>query len=155
MTEEQKIEALQRILQGANVAQVNLGDGYQTFNMGRDGKWQLETTPDVKVVDAEVVEDDGKVDTPSIPKSMNGKGVTSFFEKLKRDGILDENLQPKVSNRNASILADYVGSKFKIRTKWKDFAELWGMDKEVLRSTFNNITNNDEDKAFCKRLAKL
>lgn len=96
-----------------------------------------------------------KVDTPSIPKSMNGKGVTSFFEKLKRDGILDENLQPKVSNRNASILADYVGSKFKIRTKWKDFAELWGMDKEVLRSTFNNITNNDEDKAFYKRLAKL
>lgn len=33
MTEEQKIEALQRILQGANVAQVNLGDGYQTFNL--------------------------------------------------------------------------------------------------------------------------
>lgn len=107
------------------------------------------------VVDAEVVGDDGKVDTPSIPKSMNGEGVTSFFEKLKRDGILDENLQPKVSNRNASILADYVGSKFNIRTKWKDFAELWGMDKEVLRSTFNNITNNEEDKAFYKRLTKL
>lgn len=37
MTEEQKIEALQRILQGANVAQVNLGDGYQTFNLGKAG----------------------------------------------------------------------------------------------------------------------
>ena len=36
MTEEQKIEALQRILQGANVAQVNLGDGYQTFNLRND-----------------------------------------------------------------------------------------------------------------------
>lgn len=33
MTEEQKIDALQRIMQGANVAQVNLGDGYQTFNL--------------------------------------------------------------------------------------------------------------------------
>lgn len=40
MTEEQKIEALQRILQGANVAQVNLGDGYQMFNLGKDGNWQ-------------------------------------------------------------------------------------------------------------------
>lgn len=61
MTEEQKIEALQRILQGANVAQVNLGDGYQTFNMGKDGKWKQETTPDVKVVDAEVVSDEPSV----------------------------------------------------------------------------------------------
>lgn len=36
MTEEQKIDALQRILQGANVAQVNLGDGYQTFTLRND-----------------------------------------------------------------------------------------------------------------------
>lgn len=52
MTEEQKIEALQRILQGANVAQVNLGDGYQTFNIGKDGKWQQKSIPNADVMDA-------------------------------------------------------------------------------------------------------
>lgn len=54
MTEEQKIEALQRILQGANVAQVNLGDGYQTFNMGKDGNLQQAPAPDAEVADADV-----------------------------------------------------------------------------------------------------
>ncbi|MCQ2198079.1 MAG: hypothetical protein MJZ60_11215, partial [Bacteroidaceae bacterium] len=57
MTEEQKIEALQRILQGANVAQVNLGDGYQTFNLGKAGEWQQAPTTNAEVVDA-VVEDE-------------------------------------------------------------------------------------------------
>lgn len=55
MTEEQKIEALQRILQGANVAQVNLGDGHQTFNMGRDGNWQQEPVTNAETVEAEVM----------------------------------------------------------------------------------------------------
>lgn len=155
MTEEQKIEALQRILQGANVAQINLGDGYQTFNMGRDGKWQQETTPDVKVMDAEVVEEYVTDNEFSLPKSLSSEAVLTFMNKLKEVDILDGNYKPKVSNRYASILADFVGAKFNIRTKWKDFAELWGMDKEVLRSTFNNITNNEEDKAFYKRLTKL
>lgn len=58
MTEEQKIEALQRILQGANVAQVNLGDGYQTFNLGKDGMWQQEPVANEDVVNGEVVNDD-------------------------------------------------------------------------------------------------
>lgn len=57
MTEEQKLEALQRMLQGANVAQVNLGDGYQTFNMGKDEKWQQEPLPEAEVVEAEVEKD--------------------------------------------------------------------------------------------------
>ncbi len=53
------MEALQRILQGANVAQVNLGDGHQTFNMGKDGRWQPELAPDAGVVDIEVVSEGG------------------------------------------------------------------------------------------------
>lgn len=107
------------------------------------------------VVEAEVVEDGRTGEPQHIPQSLSGEDVMIFFDKLKKEGILDESLQPKVSNRNASILAYYIGTKFKIRSKWKDIAELWGMDKEVLRSTFNNITNNEEDKAFYKRLTKL
>lgn len=56
MTDEQRINALQRILQGANVAQVNMGDGYQTFNMGDEGNWQQEPMPNVEVVDLDVVD---------------------------------------------------------------------------------------------------
>lgn len=58
MTEDQKIEALQRIMQGANVAQVNLGDGYQTFNLGKDGMWQQEPVANEDVVNGEVDNDD-------------------------------------------------------------------------------------------------
>ena len=74
MTEEQKIEALQRILQGANVAQVNLGNGYQTFNIGKDGNWQQEPTADAQVVDAEVVEDaDAKTADSNTPRGPRKK----------------------------------------------------------------------------------
>ena len=119
------------------------------------GREDAPSATEEKAPSEEVVEDDGTEDAPSIPQSLSSEDVTGFFEKLKWDGILDENLQPKVSNRKASILADYVGTRFNVRAKWKDFAELWGMDKEVLRSTFNNITDSEEDKAFCKRLNRL
>lgn len=61
MTEEQKIEALQRILQGANVAQVNLGDGYQTFNLGKGGEWQQASTTNAVVADAVVEDEDSSL----------------------------------------------------------------------------------------------
>lgn len=107
------------------------------------------------VVDAEMIEEDTVDEEPNIPSSLRKKDVLDFLEKLKDEGILDENFQPKAGNRNASILADYIGKKFNLKSRWKDFAELWGMNKEVLRSTFNNITDSEKDKAFYKRLNKL
>lgn len=80
MTEEQKIEALQRILQGANVAQVNLGNGYQTFNIGKDGNWQQEPTADAQVVDAEVVEDADAID--HFPLLFTTDKLISFRDSL-------------------------------------------------------------------------
>lgn len=68
MTEEQKIEALQRILQGANVAQVNLGDGYQTFNLGKDGKWQQESIPNADVMDADANQPTMTAEKPRGPR---------------------------------------------------------------------------------------
>lgn len=106
---------------------------------------------------AETMEDEGgaRQDEAELPRGLKRDDVKLFLEKLKQADIVDENFKPKVSNRNASILADFIGTTFNIKSKWKDFGELWGMDKEVLRSTFNNITNNDEDKKFCKLLRKL
>ena len=72
MTEEQKIEALQRILQGANVAQVNLGDGYQTFNIGKDGKWLQKSIPNADVMDADA-------DQPTMAEKPRGPRKKFLF----------------------------------------------------------------------------
>lgn len=40
------------------MAQVNLGDGYQTFNLGKDGMWQQEPVANEDVVNGEVDNDD-------------------------------------------------------------------------------------------------
>lgn len=88
MTEEQKIEALQRILQGANVAQVNLGDGYQTFNLHNDDGNKHD---DAQVVEAEEVDsgmrsegNEDPVITLLMPMFFNEKAeVVKFLSHIK------------------------------------------------------------------------
>lgn len=100
MTEEQKIDALQRILQGANVAQVNLGDGYQTFNMGKDGILHQASAPNAEVVDAEVV--DGEAST----KTEKPRGPRKKF-LFALDGI-DTKVNEEVKLREKERLCSYL-----------------------------------------------
>lgn len=118
---------------------------------------KADTSESVEVVSEadEVVADSGETSHCVLPNSLRSERVLEFMVKLQKNNILDEDFKPLVSNRNASILADYIGNNYQVRNKWKDLGELWGIDKEVLRSTFNNLVDNDDDRAFCKRLSKL
>ena len=117
MTEEQKIEALQRILQGANVAQVNLGDGYQTFNLHNDDGNKRD---DAQVVEAEEVA--GAANNK--PEDETGKDHELCFQfnstqqaKLKaaeEEGIIKYNPKRKgyvVGDQSSNVLVAYLGGK--------------------------------------------
>lgn len=100
MTEEQKIEALQRILQGANVAQVNLGDGYQTFNLGKAGEWQQAPTTNADVMDA----DAGQPTKTEMPRGPRKKFLFAW------DGIdtkEDEAIKLREKDRFCSYLSQH------------------------------------------------
>lgn len=131
MTEEQKIEALQRILQGANVAQVNLGNGYQTFNIGKDGNWQQEPTADAQVVDAEVVE---YADAQEGLYPEVADEAKSFFEKTYMSEETDKN--GKRIKKNFPV-EDVLHSIYNETKEWdpsdKKSTRKWKVLYELLR----------------------
>lgn len=100
MTEEQKIEALQRILQGANVAQVNLGDGYQTFNLGKGGEWQQAPTTNAEVVDADA-------DQPTKTEKPCGPHKRFLFAWDGIDTKEDETVKLREKERLCSYLSKH------------------------------------------------
>lgn len=100
MTEEQKIEALQRIMQGANVAQVNLGDGYQTFNIGKDGKWQQESFHNADVMDADA-------DQPTKTEKPRGPHKRFLFALDGIDTKEDEAVKLREKERLCSYLSQH------------------------------------------------
>lgn len=95
MTEEQKLQWLQGLIdKGVNVAQINLGDGYQTFHLGKDGDSQQVPN----VVGADEVED------VTIQSSQRGPRKKSLFSKDGRD----TNEDSMVRNREKERLCAYL-----------------------------------------------
>lgn len=105
MTEDQKIEALQRILQGANVAQVNLGDGYQTFNLSRDGKWQQEPVANEDVVNGEVDNDDANQSVAA--EKPRGPRKKFLFALDGMDTKEDETVKVREKDRLCTYLSQH------------------------------------------------
>lgn len=65
MTEEQKLQFMMALVQsGANISQVNFGDGTQNFYVGKDGS--METRKDeAEVVDGVIIVQDGETSSPT------------------------------------------------------------------------------------------
>ena len=77
------------------------------------------------------------------------------WEKLQKEGLMDENLQPtgKVSNIQLAIIVELFCSILDIKTTWKPFEELWGLKN--LRTYYNKIQYTDFYEDFRKNMRDL
>lgn len=65
MTEEQKMQFMMALAQsGANISQINFGDGTQNFYLGKEGS-VMPKEDDVEVVDAEIIVPDAETSSPT------------------------------------------------------------------------------------------
>lgn len=54
------------------------------------------------------------------PKAME------LWKRLQDKGLVDENLQPTVSNRKAAIIADELATALNLEPRWRAIEKLWG-----------------------------
>lgn len=65
MTEEQKLQFMMALAKsGANISQINFGDGTQNFYVGKDGKMTTKEE-EAQVVDVEIITPDADPSTPT------------------------------------------------------------------------------------------
>lgn len=120
MTEEQKMQWLKSLIEnGANVAQINLGDGTQNFYVG--GTEQPHKNEDVQ--DAEVVD---KNDIQEVPSELSPSRKRIVEQLLlyvdKGDWIL-----PATSSRVKDYIKTILGASDErlAAEDWKASANLW------------------------------
>ena len=93
---------------------------------------------------------------PAAPETLNTPQARSLIEKLINGALLDEHWQPvNLSNAEKGILAQYLSGELNIKNQWRDFAVLWGMKPETLRTAFNKALDKTKSLAFQDRLKGL
>lgn len=76
------------------------------------------------------------------PKAM------ALWKKLQAQGWIDENLQPKVSNRKAAIIADELATALNLDPRWPAIEKLWG--KSNLSTEFSKSAYMQYQDTFKK-----
>lgn len=68
-----------------------------------------------------------KVNLPSV---LTSDEATRYWERLKEKGFVNANwrLLPTTTRKQAMYIAEAFAEKFKLKTKWKPFEELWGLN---------------------------
>ena len=92
----------------------------------------------------------------TVPEAFATAEARSLIEKLINGALLDEHWQPvNLSNAEKGILAQYLSGELNIKNQWRDFAVLWGMKPETLRTAFNKALDKTKSLAFQDRLKGL
>ena len=60
---------------------------------------------------------------------------SELWERVKDEGLVDENNMPTTSRPEAALLADMLAEKLGIGNKWKLFEKLW--NRKNMRNDYN------------------
>ena len=85
-----------------------------------------------------------QLDPLHTPKAM------ALWKKLQAQGWIDENLQPKVSNRKAAIIADELATALNLDPRWPAIEKLWG--KSNLSTEFSKSAYMQYQDTFKKEV---
>ena len=111
---------------------------------------------DFEVVDSEDITSEVHSSAVSIPDELNTPEAIEWLGKIQLAGWLDEHFQP-VKLTVAQMGCIVVKAQFELGLSacWKDFAELWNMNKDTLRTNFMSGQDTKQTKAFNKKLNEL
>ena len=97
-----------------------------------------------------------KGDDHVVPEGLRSEAAEALLKKLVDAGMLTEDWQSRVlSNAERGLVARELSCRLNIVEVWKAFGQLWGMNPEVLRSSFNKALEQRKSLGFQERLKKI
>lgn len=111
--------------------------------------------------DFEVFDDeDSSSESPqspiSIPNELNTPAAIEWLRKIQFAGWLDEHFQPiKLTVAQMGCIVVKAQYELELNACWKDFAILWNMNKDTLRTGFLAGQDTKQTKAFNKKLNEV
>lgn len=66
----------------------------------------------------------------NLPAKLTSDDAIRYWERLQKKGFVDADwhLLPTTTRKQAMYIAEAFAEKFKMKTKWKPFEELWGIN---------------------------
>ena len=93
------------------------------------------------------VNDNLKEEVPEVLAS------SELWERVKDEGLVDENNMPTISRPEAALLADMLAEKLGIGNKWKLFEKLW--NRNNMRNDYNTALEQRKSLKFQEKLKNL
>lgn len=111
---------------------------------------------DFEVVDSEDATSEAHTPSVSIPDELNTPEAIEWLGKMQFAGWLDEHFQPvKLTVAQMGCIVVKAQFELGLNACWKDFASLWNMNKDTLRTNFMSGQDTKQTKAFNKKLNEV
>lgn len=92
-------------------------------------------------------------DTFTPPAGLDTPEARALMDRLVQAGLLDGRWQPDgLSIAQKGVLAWQLGARLNLKTQWKAFSSLWGMNADTLRQGYNNGINQVGMGTFLDRM---
>ena len=78
---------------------------------------------------------------------------SELWERVKDEGLVDENNMPTISRPEAALLADMLAEKLGIGNKWKLFEKLW--NRNNMRNDYNTALEQRKSLKFQEKLKNI
>ena len=78
---------------------------------------------------------------------------SELWERVKDEGLVDENNMPTISRPEAALLAYMLAEKLGIGNKWKLFEKLW--NRNNMRNDYNTALEQRKSLKFQEKLKNI
>ena len=104
----------------------------------------------LSVCRAEGVSTEGQNQNENLPEVLAN---SELWERVKDEGLVDENNMPTISRPEAALLADMLAEKLGIGNKWKLFEKLW--NRKNMRNDYNTALEQRKSLKFQEKLKNI
>lgn len=138
---------------GPNI-EVNEG-GKVTLVQGKNSMWHTVDAEEAEIVEEEPPQGDDAAMEDPVPECLRTQEAEALLMKAVQAGLLDEDLQPRVSSTEAAMLATYLAERLGIGHVWKVFGTFWHRNKDSMRQKYNEALNQRKSLDFQTKLKQV
>lgn len=125
-------------------------DHVDTVNLQMDGDGQFHFGMVERVNDALNDNEGRKTNNENLPEVLAN---SELWERVKDEGLVNENNMPTTSRPEAALLAYMLAEKLGIGNKWKLFEKLW--DRKNMRNDYNTALEQRKSLKFQEKLKNI
>ena len=125
-------------------------DHVDTVNLQMDGDGQFHFGMVERVNDALNDNEGRKTNNENLPEVLAN---SELWERVKDEGLVDENNMPTTSRPEAALLAYMLAEKLGIGNKWKLFEKLW--NRKNMRNDYNTALEQRKSLKFQEELKNI